>query len=203
MIGGLPPDYVDAWRDQAHKADLTQLSALQSTAQQWGGTIGTLTGAFGLLALVRGTTDVTKLASPWDAGVTGAILLALVLAFVAIVAAAYAAQGSPTTQYGDPLTLRRVTVTAAERARNLLLLSRWAAIGGMILTMAAILTTWRAPQRAAVPPTFLVSPVTGMAAVRCGTIKTAANGVITLLVAGRSPIVLSGGYTFTAISHCP
>src|SRR5579872_7036465 len=106
----LPDDYLDLWITQAQKADTNQLATVQSTAEKWGATITALTGVFGLIALVRGVNDVSKLQAPWDTVGTLALLLALLGAFVAIGLAALAAQGTPAITYGDPLVFRQETI---------------------------------------------------------------------------------------------
>lgn len=91
---GLTPDQI-RWHERYQALEAESLPSIRATAKQWFAAIGTLTGVFGLVALVKGPEDLGALGG-WTGGVAIFLTLAaLLFALGAIVCAALASQGSP------------------------------------------------------------------------------------------------------------
>jgi hypothetical protein len=98
---GGPATISDAkWEERAEKLSFDALPNIRSSAEKWAGTIATVLAIFGIVTLVKGPSDVTKVKGSWwfAANETWVIMLlafAVGLAVLATVRAARAAYGTP------------------------------------------------------------------------------------------------------------
>jgi hypothetical protein len=65
---------------KAERLGVEELTNVRATGEKWTATISSITGIFGVVALIKGPEDITKLQGIWEALVIGAILVAVALA---------------------------------------------------------------------------------------------------------------------------
>src|SRR5947209_7437330 len=166
------------WYQIAQQTKLNALSEIRGSAEKWGGTIGALTGVFSIVALIKGREDITALTTAGQAIVGILLLLALLLAFLATLFAAFAAQGIPITTLAanNPRAFQRQYENQARMAGQWLHWSRLLVAPATLCLALAIGFTWFGPTKAAVPGHTVVIATEKSGAVLCGDVLSKKNG---------------------------
>lgn len=128
-----PPDAAE-WDQAAGEFYRGSLDRIRSSAEKWTGSVATLLGLFGTVALVAGPSEIAKVPSHVRDRVVGLIVLAGVAAGIAVLTGAFAAQGTPRRMSpwnGD--AYRAYVTQQAGTARRLLIASRCTGIGAALL----------------------------------------------------------------------
>jgi hypothetical protein len=191
-----------AWANRADELKFEALPQVRSAAEKWTTTITSLTGVFGLVALIKGREDITELRFGYEVAVAICLGIALLLAFVAIRQAALAAQGDPKKIYNDPVELEQQYDSAIQDARNKLRSSRFWVVPATLLIAAAIAITWFGPTDDTSTIHALAIRQTGTAT--CGVLSTDASGNLLLTsAAGTSPTALEDVLALNIVDQCP
>lgn len=132
------------WERKAERLGVEELTTVRATGEKWTATVSSLTGIFGVVALIKGPEDITKLDGLWEASVIILVLFAIALALTGVLLAAFAAYGMPRRfrPLGGPL--RREQTREAGKARRFLAGSVGATVGAVSALAIAIGITWGA-----------------------------------------------------------
>ncbi|MFF9486003.1 hypothetical protein [Streptomyces sp. NPDC014676] len=199
---------IAADRAAAHRmrqALAEELPKVREAALAWrNGLAGLFVGLLGF-GLVKGRTDVTKLASPYDALVGGMLLLSLVCGAVGALHLLRAAHGTPVATPlvpepdSDPAA--RYTGDHVEAGRALRAMRR-----GVVLTMACgallvagVAFTWYGPGKDG--PRLLVRTPSGT---ECGEPRRTEHGTVLLKTdTGEVKVSLVDATAVVAVETCP
>ncbi|MDQ2745107.1 MAG: hypothetical protein M3Z66_22810 [Chloroflexota bacterium] len=193
------------WAQLAQQAKVDALSDIRASAGKWGGTIASLTGIFSVIALIKGRTDITALVTWAQVLIAVLLLLAVTLAFAAILLAAFAAQGIPVKSIAvnNPRAYQQQYEDQAETAATQLHWSRYLVAPATALLAVAIGVTWFAPTSTPTGPTVLITEKSG--AVFCGSLATNATSGMVLLqpgVVSTRLIPIGAVASITTVSGC-
>ncbi|MET8153164.1 hypothetical protein ACIBSW_22505 [Actinoplanes sp. NPDC049668] len=179
-----PPDEPE-WNKAAVAFATEQLTRVRASATAWTGTVGTLLGLFGAVAVVGGgTTKLADVPSPalrWV--IVGLVAVAGALAGASVVTGVRAAQGATlrTSDNWSGSAYRAAVVRNTDDALNWLRWARWTGLGAA-LTVFAIgllgLISVAAQPKKTTTTTVVVVDQAGNAS--CGSIGRAADGRLTL-----------------------
>ncbi|MGV9760390.1 hypothetical protein ACWDUC_31865 [Streptomyces tricolor] len=190
---------------QARELLAGELSRAREAALAWRNGLAALFAGLLGFGLVKGRTDVGKLASPYDALVGGALLLCLLCGTLGALLLLRAAHGAPTgvrlptgvpapaaaLHLGDHMETRR-TVRALTRGVALTI-----ACGALLVTAVAL--TWYGPEKAG--PRILVRTPSGVV---CGTpVRTGDGRLLLRTDAGEVAVRLARAEAFAAVEACP
>jgi hypothetical protein len=194
-----------AKRASRHRTQLVQrlsreaLPSVRSSALAWrNGLAGLLTGLLGF-SLIKGRSDIGKLAMPWSAFVGVALLVALVIG-------AYGAMNLLSAAHGRPKSIPRAEVTsrlaadheAATHARRALNRGIAAVLACTAFLVAAVAMTWYGPEKS--PPKLRVV-VAGESI--CGSVVRLASGILTLRTEdGERAMNLAEATGMTPVAIC-
>lgn len=194
-----PPDAAE-WDKAAVSFATEQLARVRASATAWIGTIGTLLGLFGAVAVVGGATKLADVPGPalrWV--IVGLVAIAGALAGVSIVASVLVAEGASlrTSDNWSGTVYRAAVVRGTEAALDRLRWARWAGLAAAltVFTVGLLGLIGVAARPAPKATTTAVVVDQGGAAV-CGPIGRTADGRLTVNgvpVAGvRDVIVVAG-----------
>ncbi|MGW3246611.1 hypothetical protein [Streptomyces sp. NPDC001070] len=127
---------------------------MRAAAERWVASLGAVMSVFGVVLVVKGPADISKIQNDIGYVLTGVLLAgAATAALTAITLGAFAAQGTPrrVETYSGPYIRARYRREARTAAR-LLTCSRVAAITAVVLLGAAIGTTWYGTPRSPADP---------------------------------------------------
>jgi hypothetical protein len=133
------------WELQAEELYANRLADTRATAGKWTAAITSITGVFGIVALIKGPSDISGLDSPWRYVVYSLVALAILTALLAIGLAAAAAEGTPRTGHlagSEAQFWESWQVTASKHE---LTASRKSAYLAVLAMLAAIVITWAGP----------------------------------------------------------
>jgi hypothetical protein len=209
---GPPATISDAkWEERAEELSFDALPNVRATAEKWAGTIATVLAIFGIVTLVKGPQDVTKVeGSFWlAANETWTIVLlgiAVACAVLATLLAASAAYGQPADFRFVGEEVRRLYREEARSAASKLRTSRRLAVAAVIFLAVAVGVTWlNTPQQPATLSKTLVVDKTGIRA--CGDLQAGrGGGVIDILEKGKmapTPVPAASIVSVTAVASCP
>jgi hypothetical protein len=184
------------------------LPIARATAEKWAATTATLFTALGFAAIWQGRKQVQALASSYSDWAAGAFLGAFALALLAIVAAAWAAQGASPIR---ALKLPDAKVLQYETSQSQIV-GRWMTASRAFSTLAIVgvlvglgLLLYAPSVGSARGPQVLV--VTKSGQLVCGSLIGQFNtGEVTVTPTGqRSPVTLDARHalTVTAVPSCP
>ena len=201
---GSPATFQDVhWQQLADELPFESLPRIRSMGAKWAATIGSITGVFAIVALIKGPEEIGALDSPERYWVIGLTAAAVVAATAAMLWAAHAAQGSAKEILLSGSDLRAVYQSDARAGAQAITTSRWltaAAVGALAL---AIGLTWLStPASPASGPVVVVS--SGAAPV-CGTVTGfTQDGVTVQPPEGASTVVTAeSGVLIFPIGACP
>ncbi|MFJ9862995.1 hypothetical protein [Streptomyces sp. NPDC101165] len=182
-----------------------ELARAREAALAWRNGLAALFVGLLSFGLIKGRTDVGKLASPYDALVGGALLLCLVFGTLGALLLLRAAHGAPTgvrlpagvpaaataLHLGDHMETRR-TVRALTYGVVLTI-----ACGAMLVTGVAL--TWYGPEKDG--PRILVRTPSGEV---CGEpVRTSAGSLLVKTDTGEITVRLARAEAVTAVDTCP
>lgn len=196
-----PQDPIDRlWAKKAEDLQLNSLERIKSTSEKWLGTISSLTGVFGIVALIKGPSDISQLSSGLRFFVVGMVILAVISTFLSIILAALAAQGVPKKMWATGSVIRDVYTQEADKALFRLNWSRFLVIPAVIALGLAIISTWIGTWSTLSEPTnYVVIYKNGD--VVCGHLASNKNKLI--LVGNNGPKILKNIKSIDIIKHCP
>lgn len=217
-----------AWQTKYETWGTDSLTRARATAKEWTGSISAITGLLALVSVIKGRENIEDLTDYWSRRVYIALTAALVLALVAIVVGAIAAQGSLPALGDEPSRWRKfwaaiaraeagpfgknwqgvrdLTHNEAKVVRSQLAWSRLAAFLAGLLLIFAVATTWMAPtNQQTAPVTVLVVRKDGTFA--CGDLaKSSKPGVIFVAETKGKPateIQVAEVLTVASAKNCP
>jgi hypothetical protein len=197
------PEY---WEQRATELSRTSLDTIRASATAWAATTTTLIGVFGAVAIVKGPDTLAQLAGTTRDAVTGLVFGAAGIAFVSVLATAYASQG-PTKRYSplNGIKLKLWTTRTTRRAHAALLVGQATAILSALLILAAGITAAVAGTSEGAAPSnasYLVRTSGG--ALQCGVLTRSGGQLV--LADGSGAVVLSlssGVANVTPVASCP
>ncbi|SNT63539.1 hypothetical protein SAMN05421812_115132 [Asanoa hainanensis] len=178
-----PPDAAE-WDKAAVTFATEQLTRVRASAAAWTGTVGTLLGLFGAVAVVGGTTKLADVPSPtlrWVA--VGLVAFGGLLAGASIVTGVRAAHGASlrTSDNWSGTAYRAAIVRNTDDALDWLRWARWTGLAAALTVFAigllGLISVAAKPEKAATT-TAVVVDETGAAV--CGPIGRAADGRLTV-----------------------
>lgn len=200
---GINPDD-KKWEQEAEKLAHTALADVRESAKNWAASIAALLGIGSTVAFVKGEETFAKL-SPTEGNFAFWLAVsAAILAGVAIALATFAAQGTPQRfKSVDGWTLSKISRDRSQKATVLLLWSRVLAIVAAIAIFGGFGMAWKT----SIATEDTTSGVSAIAAtddgtVRCGELKTASDGALSLVAGGQTLIVRKGADVDT-VDSCP
>ncbi|GHA94287.1 hypothetical protein GCM10010330_55480 [Streptomyces tendae] len=199
---GRPADPSDAAHAQEHHRTLrAELALVRESAHSWRIGLGGLLLALIGFSLIRGPSEVDKVAPPWHA-VIGCLLL------VSLATGGYGAYRLLSAHNGRPRT-RPVDLSSSPSTQNHLLALTalrdlrhgiTATLLCTVFLVAAVGTTWYGPEKE--KPKLLVRTATG--AVLCGDAATGDGRRLTLRTkSGRVGVALSDVLVMETVEKCP
>ncbi len=204
------------WDKLAEDLQFTALASIRAMAEKWAGTIATLLAIFGIVTLVKGPDDLSKVTGSWgwsivpNAAIETWIILLLgltvALAATATVLAASAAYGMPRHFRFVGEAVRRLYRDEAAAAARRLYWARSTAITAVITLSIAIGLTWlNTPDQPATPTKVLVLDNDGIRA--CGDLQTSTSkDQLAVLEKGKklaTPINTADITAIATIATCP
>jgi hypothetical protein len=173
-----PPDQA-AWDKAEVDFRIGSLAAVRSAAEKWTATIGTLLGLFGVVAVIGGPGELKDIASADDRSTVLTLTIwAGVLAGVAVLAGAIAAQGAPWKTWSSGGTSYRAYVKSrAQVSTWLLWVSRGLGVlaAGLVFAAGLVALNSAVASKPASATTVLV--VTEGGELRCGALGEQNGGV--------------------------
>ncbi|MFI2644447.1 hypothetical protein [Streptomyces sp. NPDC018610] len=198
--GGPADDAVGVSARQRHSALRTELPRVRAAALAWRNGVAGLLAALVGFGVIRGRSEIDKVAAPWDVVAGGLLLGALTVGAAGALWALRACHGpiglTPVDSTTSAVTQDHVIAEAA-------LLDLRRGIAGTLLCGAllvgAIAVTWYAPARSD-PRLRLQLP----GAVVCGTTAGTDHGTLTLKTdTGPVRVDLAQALTIQAVATCP
>jgi hypothetical protein len=130
------------WELQAEELHANRLADTRATAQKWAAAITSITGVFGIVAVIKGPSSIHALSSPGRYIVYSLAGVAVLLALMAIGLASAASEGTPRLGHLSGSEARFWESWQATAAMHELKLSRAFAYVAVLVLLAAILITW-------------------------------------------------------------
>ncbi|RZU52521.1 hypothetical protein EV385_4387 [Krasilnikovia cinnamomea] len=196
-----PPDEAE-WDKAAVTFATEQLTRVRASATTWTGTVGTLLGLFGAVAIIGGPTKLTDVPSPtlrWI--IVSLITSAGILAAASIVTGVRAANGATlrTSDNWSGSAYRAAVITNTDDALNWLRRARWtglaAALTVFTIGLLGLISVAAQPKQKTATTAVIVDQ-TGTAA--CGPIGRTAKGQLTV---NGTPI--GNVRDITPVTACP
>jgi hypothetical protein len=204
------------WDKLAEDLQFTALDSVRATAGKWTGTIATLLAIFGIVTLVKGPEDVTKVTGTWGPGrlpnaaietwILVLLGLTVALAASATLLSASAAYGLPRSFRFVGASVRRLHREEAAKAARRLFWARWAAIGAVLCLSVAIGITWlNTPPKPESPTKILLLDKNGIRA--CGDLLPGTSlGQLSVLEEGEkqaTQVAVTDLTSVGTIASCP
>ena len=133
------------WELRADQLYASRLNDTRATAEKWTTGITSITGVFGIVALIKGPETIGTLLTPWRWIVYSLVIMAVLLALCAIGLAAAAAGGTPRVARLSGSDARTWEGWQASAAKKELIYSRRTAYVAVLAMLAAIGITWFGP----------------------------------------------------------
>jgi hypothetical protein len=204
ISAGSPATFQDVrWQQLADELPFETLPRIRSLAAKWAATIGSITGVFAIVALIKGPEEIGALGSPERYWVIGLVGLAVASAVGAMLWAAHAAQGSA----GEMLiTGPELRVAHAEQARSgarAIFASKCLTTAAVAMLGLAIGLTWLSTP--ASPAKSSVVVASAGAEPFCGTVTgLTADGVTVQPDEGAAVVVAAGSNVLVfPVAACP
>jgi hypothetical protein len=196
-----PPDAAE-WDKAAVTFATEQLTRVRASATTWTGTVGTLLGLFGAVAVVGGTTKLADVPSPtlrWV--IVGLVAIAGLLAAASIVTGLLAAHGASlrTSDNWSGTAYRAAVVKNTDDALNWLRRARWTGLAAALTVFAiGLLGLISAAAQPKPPATTTAVVIDQVGNATCGPIGRTASGQLTL---NGTPI--TSVRDITPVTACP
>lgn len=196
-----PPDAAE-WDKAAVTFATEQLTRVRASATAWIGTVGTLLGLFGAVAVVGGSTKLADVPNPalrWV--VVGLVALAGALAGVSVVTGVRAAHGASlrTSDNWSGSAYRAAVVKNTDEALDRLRWARWTGLAAALTVFAIGLLGLIGVAAQPAPKATTTAVVVDQSGVAwCGPIGRTADGRLT--VGGAT---IGGVRDVTPVTACP
>jgi hypothetical protein len=182
-----PPTAEDRlWQQKAEAARIAELETMRTAAKDWASTIAAVTGAIGVVSLVKGPDEIDSLTANWKIAAGVLIALAVLAALRGIVLAALGAQGSPRSYGYAPAAFRRRYRGETLIAARALQASRALVVLATLLAVAATGIVWFGT-KAEKAESGRVLAVTTDGTTTCGVLGVAKGTITIAPVAGGTP----------------
>jgi hypothetical protein len=191
------PDELE-WAKRAAALHLDALKEIRAGAEKWAASIAAVTGAIGVVTLIKGRESLEELSHGYEVAVGILVGIAVLLVLRGIVLAALAAQGTPGRIEYTGSALRDFTANEAEEAADLLRFSRVLVVTATLVAGVAVALVWFGPEDTKPPSLQLVIPETGPPA--CGELKTGMGNTVRV---GRTAISAQDIRSITTVPTCP
>ena len=212
VSAGEPATISDAkWEQRAEELSFQALPNVRSIAEKWTGTIASILAIFGIVTLVKGPEDVTKVEGSlfgvaYETWVLILLGLAVFCAVAATVSAASAAYGQPKDLRFVGEEVRRLYRDDAKNAAKKLRISRWLSLAAVTSLALAVGITWlKTPEQPAEVGKILVIGKSGIRA--CGELQASRGGgnVRILEQGAKTPQTVPVGeiVSVAAVASCP
>lgn len=198
----IAPEY---WEQRANDLSRTSLDTVRASATAWAATTTTLVGVFGTVAVVKGPDTLGELAGGGRDAVTGLVIGAAAVAFVSVLATAFASRG-PTKRYSplNGLHLKLWTIETTRQARTALIIGQVTAIVAALCVLAAGVTAAVAPGSGAASSNTSYLVRTSGGALQCGVLARAGTKLVLENGSGTVLLSLSSGVAeVTQVASCP
>jgi hypothetical protein len=130
------------WEQRAERLADRALEDVRNAAQKWAATIASVTGVFGIVAVIKGPADLEAVSGFGEFVAKALVGAAVSLALVSIMMAALAAEGTPKLRRFSAREMRSQVRSQAKLAKLQLKLSRTAAVVAVLSMLTALLLTW-------------------------------------------------------------
>jgi hypothetical protein len=208
------------WEKLAEELSFSALKTVRASAAKWTGTVATLLAIFGIVTLVKGPADVSKVRGTWhwhlygwhwfDMSVETQVFillgLAVALAAFATLAAALAAYGLPRRTRFVGAEVRRQHRQEVRRSRRWLNASWMSTLLSLIALAGAVGLTWiYTPDDSTAPSQTIIFTNDGVAA--CGKLQPSTNKkTLVVLEKGKptaTPVDASEVTALGTLGSCP
>jgi hypothetical protein len=192
-----------AWEERAQALNFETLGNIRSSAEKWAAAISSLTGVFGIIALLKGPQDISVLPTIWKVLVIVLVALAVGLASFGILQALMAAQGAPQKVLPIGREIKRLYRADAKVAADRLGRSRAAVMLAVVSLGLAILATWLGTPTPAAGKVMVVEAAGGAP---CGDLQAGDAGYVTILPSATDQptrIPLSDVKAVRPVKSCP
>lgn len=190
------------WQRDAERARRLGLSSVQRTAERWGTTLLAVTGLLTTVTALQGPRDLAAVRDLWPWKILGGGLaaLAIIVAGVAVLLAALAAQGKPEQIVASGPELRRVSLAQTSKAVCRLKWSRLTSILVIPLYLGALAVATYAPRQSPIP---VVAIEVRDGSLQCAVSITRAGDSYTFSTNGQSRVLPEAQVlSITAVSSC-
>ena len=199
-IAFAPATAEDLALEEAAKQVLDEsLATTRAAAADWAKTIAALTGVFGIVGLIKGREDVTTLVLPARVLIGLFVAVGLIFAIRAILLAALAAEGTPTTWWvvGNRLKdrYRGERELAAQQLRH----SREGAIAAAGCLIVAVGIAWYSPEEKVAPDPVQVLVTFADRPPICADLAAVGDA----LQVGEVSVNDGNVRSLNVVSHCP
>lgn len=188
------------WAKKAEDLQLNSLERIKSVSEKWLGTIASLTGVFGIIALIKGPSDISELSSGFRASVVILLIIAVVSTFLAIILAALAAQGIPKFVWATGSVIKKAYAQEADKALYRLNWSRFLVIPAVITIGLAIGLTWYGTWNTPSKPTKYIA-IYSTGEVMCGQLANSQGQLA--LMDDNNIRVLENIESLNTVDSCP
>lgn len=178
VVAPLASDEDLLWLARAQEDRLAQLKTARTAAKDWATTITAVTGAVGIVALIKGPEEIGRLTREWELAVGAALLVAVLLALRGIVLAAVAAQGTPTSFVYTAAGYQDHYFHELDTTATALRVSRITVVLGTLALVVAIGMTWYGEEEKKAATNVFVVPSSGSSL--CGELSATAGGILRL-----------------------
>jgi hypothetical protein len=133
------------WQEMANELQFNALAYVREAAERWTKTVGSITGAFGLLALFAGPMNIARSAPTVRILLGTLLVLTIIIGVAATLLAAQAAQGTPKLVLSTYQTFRADYLRQLEQSSRGLRRSRLLSLIGILPLVIAIGVSWYQP----------------------------------------------------------
>jgi hypothetical protein len=183
-----PSEEERLWQNKAEEARLSELETVRTAAAGWGSTIAAVTGAIGVVALVKGPDQINDLTHGWKILAAVLVGLAVLTVLRGILLAAIAAQGSPRSFGYAPREFRSRYRAETLLAARALQVSRALVVLATLFGAAAIGVVWFGDTADKAGPTRAFA-VTADGTPLCGTLNVSKPGIVTVTPDGAKKAI--------------
>jgi hypothetical protein len=164
------------WEKKAEELEFEALANVRAGAEKWAASLGAVLGLTATVLVVKGREDISELSDRTQVAVGLILAVALVLAVIATVLAAYAAQGTPKDlKWPSGPKLREWERNEALTAKGQLATSRVVTLVAVVAIATAAGLTWFGPEAPSSGSTVLLAPESGIPL--CGALVNGEQGL--------------------------
>lgn len=190
------------WEKRAEELEFEALGKVRGAAEKWVATLSGLFALVGTILLVKGPDEVAELPDGAQRLIGILLAIAFILAVVATVFAAYAAQGTPERlERPSGTALRRQERESAETAKTRLSRSRFITLVAVFLVASAVAAAWVWPAPENSGSSVIFTPVNGTPL--CGALVNDQSGLAIEVDKMRTPLPDGPYDNVVPVDDCP